>query len=72
MNYEDTPGNFVYLENGNEVTIDPYPISDFNRILEAGYRYYIEITFTSDAVSINITAADKWDDLKEDVELEFE
>lgn len=72
MKYEDTPDHFVYLENGNEVTIDPYPISDFNRILEAGYRYYIEITFTSDAVSINITAADKWDDLKEDVELEFE
>ena len=72
MKYEDTPGHFVYLENGKEFTIKPYPISDFNRVLEAGYRYYIEITFTSDAVSINITAADKWDDLKEDVELEFE
>ena len=72
MKYEDTPGHFVYLENGKEFTIKPYPISDFNRVLEAGYRYYIEITFTSDAVSINITAADKWEDLDENVELEFE
>jgi hypothetical protein len=40
--------------------------------LKEGIRYYIEITFTSDAVSVNIVKSDDWDELEEDVKLEFE
>lgn len=45
---------------------------DFDRPLLEGRRYYIQITFTSDAVSINIIAADEWDELEENVDYEFE
>lgn len=69
---KDDGEEYIYLENGNEVTAPTTQIKDFNRILEEGYRYYIEITFTSDAVSVNIAAADAWEELDKDVKLEFE
>lgn len=47
-------------------------LKDFNRSLVEGRRYFIEITFTSDAVSVNIVAADEWDELEDDVKHEFE
>lgn len=34
---------------------------NFSKQLTEGSRYYIELTFTSDAISINIIAADEWD-----------
>lgn len=43
----------------------------FDRPLIEGRRYFIELTFTSDAVSVNIIAADEWDD-KDDIRYEFE
>lgn len=33
---------------------------NFSKQLTEGSRYYIELTFTSDAISINIIAADEW------------
>ena len=72
MKYEDEAGNTIYMNNGNEVVLDPYPIVNLNRILEAGYWYYVKITFTSDAVSVDIAAADQWETFEEDVKLEFE
>ena len=44
---------------------------NFSKELIEGRRYYIELTFTSDAVSVNIIAADEWNSLP-DVEYEFE
>lgn len=44
---------------------------NFSKQLIEGRRYYIELTFTSDAVSVNIIAADEWDD-KDDIRHEFE
>ena len=44
---------------------------NFSKQLIEGRRYYIELTFTSDAVSVNIIAADEWED-KEDINHEFE
>ena len=44
---------------------------NFDKPLIEGRRYYIEITFTSDAVSVNIVAADEWN-TKEDIPYEFE
>ena len=43
---------------------------DFDRGLLEGRRYFIQINFTSDAVSVNIIAADEWDD-KQQVNHEF-
>ena len=48
-----------------------YPIKNLNRTLVEGRRYYIEIYFSSDAVSVDISAADEWDD-QSDVKHEFE
>jgi hypothetical protein len=51
-------------------TLDALPV-DFTKELIEGRRYFIELTFTSDAVSVNIIAADEWDD-KDDIRYEFE
>lgn len=44
----------------------------FGQALKAGSRYFIQITFTSAAVSINILTSAEWEDLAEDVYHEFE
>lgn len=44
---------------------------NFSKELIEGRRYYIELTFTSDAISVNIIAADEWNTLP-DVNYEFE
>ena len=43
---------------------------DFDRGLLEGRRYFIQINFTSDAVSVNIIAADEWNE-KTQVNHEF-
>lgn len=48
-----------------------YPLQNLKRTLVEGRRYYIEIYFSSDAVSIDITTADEWDE-ESDVIHEFE
>ena len=42
-------------------TFKPSLNINFDKPLVEGRRYYIEITFTSDAVSVNIVTADEWD-----------
>lgn len=44
----------------------------FGQALKAGSRYYIQLTFTSSAVSINIVTSAEWEDLADDVYHEFE
>ena len=44
----------------------------FGQALKAGSRYYIQLTFTSSAVSINIVTSAEWEDLAVDVYHEFE
>ena len=56
-------------ENGNEVfeqTIE----TPFKQPLKEGSRYYLQMTFTSSAVSISIITSDEWDDIKVDYEFE--
>lgn len=54
-------------------TVDSKSINfAFNRSLLEGRRYYIQLTFTSDAVSVEVVAADEWDDLDNNVDFEFE
>lgn len=52
-------------------TFTPNLDINFDKKLIEGRRYFIELTFTSDAVSVNIVAADEWD-TKDDVKYEFE
>lgn len=73
--YKDDNGNWVYLHEGTNTEDFDFSPTDlninFNKELIEGRRYYIELTFTSDAVSVNIIAADEWDD-KDDIRHEFE
>ena len=62
-------GDYLTDENGNDVfsqTIE----TPFNQPLREGSRYYLQMTFTSSAVSISIITSDEWDDIK--VGYEFE
>ena len=52
-------------------TFKPSLKINFDKPLIEGRRYYIELTFTSDAVSVNIVAADEWN-TKPDIQYEFE
>lgn len=47
----DSPFSFIYSSE-----------FEFDRPLLEGRRYYIQFNFTSDAVSVNIVAADEWDE----------
>jgi hypothetical protein len=72
--YQDDGGNWVYLHEGdnvNDFEFNPDLAIAFSKQLIEGRRYFIELTFTSDAVSVNIIAADEWDTLP-DVKHEFE
>lgn len=73
--YQDDNGNWVYLHEGTNTEDFEFSPTDlninFNKELIEGRRYFIELTFTSDAVSVNIIAADEWDD-KDDIRHEFE
>jgi hypothetical protein len=71
MKYDDD----TYVKNEQGEVIEKhvsYNLIDSKRALAEGRRYYVEITFTSDAVTVNITAADEWEELENDVVMEFE
>ena len=62
-------GGYLTDENGNEVfeqTIE----TPFKQALKEGSRYYLQMTFTSSAVSISIITSDEWDDIPVDYEFE--
>ena len=73
--YQDDNGNWVYLHEGTNTEDFEFSPTDlninFSKQLIEGRRYYIELTFTSDAVSVNISASDEWDD-KDNINHEFE
>lgn len=61
--YQDDNGNWIYIHEGdnpNDFEFNPDLAINFTKQLLEGNRYYIELTFTSDAVSVNIIAADEW------------
>lgn len=57
----DTEGKDVFTQ-----TIE----TPFNQQLKEGSRYYLQMTFTSSAVSISIITSDEWDDITVDYEFE--
>lgn len=60
--YENQDGVVTYISSKT---------TEFGQALKAGSRYFIQITFTSAAVSINILTSAEWEDLA-DVYHEFE
>ena len=61
-------GEFI-TENGSDVFTQVIE-TPFNQPLKEGSRYYLQMTFTSSAVSISIITSDEWDDIKVDYEFE--
>lgn len=62
-------GDYLTDENGNDVfsqTIE----TPFNQPLREGSRYYLQMTFTSSAVSISIITSEEWNDILVDYEFE--
>lgn len=74
---------YLRLPNGKYIQQDKKSVGDspytfhftqefsFDRPLLEGRRYFIQFNFTSDAVSVNIVAADEWDEF-EQIDYEFE
>lgn len=71
VSYKKRRPNNGYLtdENGNDVFTQTIE-TPFNQPLKEGSRYYLQMTFTSSAVSISIITSDEWDDIKVDYEFE--
>ena len=61
-------GEFI-TENGSDVFTQVIE-TPFNQPLKEGSRYYLQMTFTSSAVSISIITSDEWDDISVDYEFE--
>ena len=62
-------GEFVTDDKGNDVFTNTIE-TPFNQPLKEGSRYYLQMTFTSSAVSISIITSDEWDDIPVDYEFE--
>lgn len=68
--YKNDNEEYVYIGNEESVNVD---LKTLERSLVEGRRYTIEFTFTSDAVSINISVVNEWDEInKDDLKHEFE
>lgn len=68
--YKNDNEEYVYIGNVESVNVD---LKTLERSLVEGRRYTIEFTFTSDAVSVNISVVDEWDEInKDDLKHEFE
>ena len=61
-------GEFI-TENGSDVFTQVID-TPFKQPLKEGSRYYLQMTFTSSAVSISIITSDEWDDISVDYEFE--
>jgi hypothetical protein len=63
------PNGAFISENGSDVFTQTIE-TPFKQPLKEGSRYYLQMTFTSSAVSISIITSDEWDDIKVDYEFE--
>lgn len=70
VSYKKRRSNGEYLtENGDDVFTQTIT-TPFKQSLKEGSRYYLQMTFTSSAVSISIITSDEWDDISVDYEFE--
>lgn len=63
------PNGEYITENGSDVFTQTIE-TPFKQPLKEGSRYYLQMTFTSSAVSISIITSDEWDDIPVDYEFE--
>lgn len=63
-------GEFLIDEEDGDTVFTQTIDTPFNQPLKEGSRYYLQMTFTSSAVSISIITSDEWDDIKVDYEFE--
>ena len=68
IKYRKLLPNNKYINGNDELSDTPYIFTDtketsFGQALKEGSRYYIQITFTSSAVSINIITSAEWDEM---------
>ena len=63
-------GGYLIDETDNNNVFTVTKITPFNQPLKEGSRYFLQMTFTSSAVSISIITSDEWDDIEVDYEFE--
>ena len=63
-------GEYLIDETDNNNVFTVTKTTPFNQPLKEGSRYYIQMSFTSSAVSISIITSDEWDDIEVDYEFE--
>lgn len=72
ISYRKRRPNDEYLidetDNNNVFTVTK--TTPFNQPLKEGSRYFLQMSFTSSAVSISIITSDEWDDIEVDYEFE--
>ena len=64
------PNGEYIIEDGNDGVFTQTIETPFKQPLKEGSRYYLQMTFTSSAVSISIITSDEWDDITVDYEFE--
>ena len=63
-------GEYLIDETDNNNVFTVTKTTPFNQPLKEGCRYYLQMSFTSSAVSISIITSDEWDDIEVDYEFE--
>lgn len=63
-------GEYLIDETDNNNVFTVTKTTPFNQPLKEGSRYFLQMSFTSSAVSISIITSDEWDDIEVDYEFE--
>ena len=63
-------GEYLIDETDNNNVFNVTKTTPFNQPLKEGSRYFLQMSFTSSAVSISIITSDEWDDIEVDYEFE--
>lgn len=70
VKYKKRRPNGEYIKEVDSEVFTQTIETPFNQPLKEGSRYYLQMTFTSSAVSISIITSDEWDDIPVDYEFE--
>lgn len=70
VKYKKRRPNGEYIKEVDSEVFTQTIETPFNQPLKEGSRYYLQMTFTSSAVSISIITSDEWDDISVDYEFE--
>lgn len=70
VKYKKRRPNGEFISEGGSDVFTQTIETPFKQPLKEGSRYYLQMTFTSSAVSISIITSDEWDDISVDYEFE--